>query len=61
MKKGNTCDLKKINYNKVNSNYFCSVSKVCASLQLMERCGGHGGGVRGWRCVAEVWLRCGKV
>ena len=26
------CDLKKINYNKVNSNFFLSVSKVCASL-----------------------------
>ena len=31
-KKGKRCDLKKINYNKVNSNFFLSVSKVCASL-----------------------------
>ena len=31
-KKGNRCNLKKINYNKVNSNLFLSVSKVCASL-----------------------------
>ena len=31
-KNGNRCDLKKINYNKVNSNLFLSVSKVCASL-----------------------------
>ena len=31
-KEGKGCDLKKINYNKVNSNFFLSVSKVCASL-----------------------------
>ena len=31
-KKGNRCVLKEINYNKVNSNFFLSVSKVCASL-----------------------------
>ena len=31
-KKGNRCDLKKINYNKVNSNFCPSVSKVCVSL-----------------------------
>ena len=31
-KKGNRCDLKNINYSKVNSNFFLSVSKVCASL-----------------------------
>ena len=31
-KKGNRCYLKKINYNEVNSNFFLSVSKVCASL-----------------------------
>ena len=31
-KKGSRCDLKRINYNKVNSNFFLSVSKVCASL-----------------------------
>ena len=31
-KKGNRCDLKQINYNKVNSNFFLSVSKVCASF-----------------------------
>ena len=31
--KGDRCDLKKINYTKkVNSNFFLSVSKVCASL-----------------------------
>ena len=30
--KGNRCVLKEINYNKVNSNFFLSVSKVCASL-----------------------------
>ena len=29
---GNRCDLKKINYNKVNSNFFLSVSKAFASL-----------------------------
>ena len=31
-KKGNRYDLKKINYNKANSNFFPSVSKVCASF-----------------------------
>ena len=31
-KKGNLCDLKNINHNKVNSNLFLSFSKVCASL-----------------------------
>ena len=30
--KGYRWDLKKINYNKVNSNFFLLVSKVCASL-----------------------------
>ena len=31
-KKGNSCDLKMINYTKVNIDFFLSVSKVCASL-----------------------------
>ena len=31
-KKGNRYDLKKINYNKANSNFFLLVSKVCVSL-----------------------------
>ena len=31
-KKGNRWDLKKINYNNENSNFFLLVSKVCASL-----------------------------
>ena len=30
--KQNRCDLKRINYSKVNSNFFHSVSKVCDSL-----------------------------
>ena len=30
--KENRCDLKKINYNKVNNNFFLSVPKDCASL-----------------------------
>ena len=31
-KRGNRCDFRKIDYNKVNSNFFLSVSKVFASL-----------------------------
>ena len=31
-KKGNRYDLKKNSYNKANSNFYFSVSKVCASL-----------------------------
>ena len=30
------CDLKKINYNKGNSNFFLLVSKICASLILLK-------------------------
>ena len=31
-KKRNRCDLKKISYNRVNSNFFLSLSKVCPRL-----------------------------
>ena len=36
-KKGNRCDLKRINYNKVNSNFFLSVSKVLSAQGYLSR------------------------
>ena len=52
-KKGKRCDLKKINYNKVNSNFFLSVSKVCAILIVSVL----GGKCPGGKCPGGICPR----
>ena len=62
-KKGKRCDLKKINYNKVNNNFFLSVSKVCARLVLFAQgvsvLGGMcpGGKCPGGKCPGGICSR----
>ena len=57
-KKGNRCDLKKINYTSANSKFFLSVSKVFASLICSEGIcpGGYvsGGMCPGGKCPGGI-------
>ena len=56
-KKGNRCDLKKFNYNKVNINFFLSVSKVCASLICSGGYLSRGVSVQGGICPRGICPR----